>query len=154
MLKFSPDSGRKPRRPKLEAVGLDADDTLWRNEKFFRIAHELFASLPGDCAEPDDPGQKLLDVEISNLKLHGFGAKSFTLSMIESALAVADDRVPATIAQKILEAGKEWMSYPAELIPGAREAIEKLAGSVRLPLLTKGDLFDQERKLAQSGLRE
>ena len=66
--------------------------------KVFPIAHELFASLPGDCAEPDDLGQKLLDVEISNLKLHGFGAKSFTLSMIETALAVADDRVPAAIA--------------------------------------------------------
>ena len=32
------------------------------------------------------------------------------------------------------------------------ETLEALAGEYRLVLITKGDLFDQERKLAQSGL--
>ncbi|TGS53358.1 HAD family hydrolase, partial [Mesorhizobium sp. M1D.F.Ca.ET.183.01.1.1] len=41
---------------------------------------------------------------------------------------------------------------PIEPLPHARETVERLAGSYRLVLITKGDLFDQERKLAQSGL--
>src|SRR5690606_16926129 len=37
-------------------------------------------------------------------------------------------------------------------LPHARETLERLAGTYRIILITKGDLFDQERKLAASGL--
>ena len=147
-------AGWRSKRPNLEAIGFDADDTLWQNEKFFRIAQDRFTALLSDYAEPEVLGKKLLETEISNLKLYGFGAKSFTLSMIETALQVTGQLVPGEIAKEILEAGKKLKSYPVELIPGAREAVESLAGSLKVILVTKGDLFDQERKLAQSGLRE
>ena len=39
-------------------------------------------------------------------------------------------------------------------MPHARATLEQLSGNYRLILITKGDLFDQERKLAQSGLGE
>ena len=146
--------GQSLRLPSLAIVGIDADDTLWQNEKFFRIAQDRFTALLADFAEPQILEQKLLETEISNLELYGFGAKSFTLSMIETALKVTGNRVPAEIVQSILEAGKELKSYPIELIPGAGEAVERLAGRVRLILFTKGDLFDQERKVARSGLGE
>ena len=74
--------------------------------------------------------------------------------MIETALEVTDRRVPASVIGEILEAGRAMLSQPAEPLPHAREAIEKLAGRYRLILITKGDLFDQERKVAQSGLAE
>ena len=44
------------------------------------------------------------------------------------------------------------LRHPVETLPHARETLEVLAGSYRLILITKGDLFDQERKLAASGL--
>jgi putative hydrolase of the HAD superfamily len=37
-------------------------------------------------------------------------------------------------------------------MPHVQETLEMLAGNYLLVLITKGDLFDQERKLAQSGL--
>ena len=147
-------AGSSSRRPNLAAIGFDADDTLWQNEKFFRIAQDRFFALLSDYAEPEILEKKLLETEISNLSLYGFGAKSFTLSMIETAVEVTGHLVPQEIVKKILEAGKELKSYPVELIPGAQEAVERLAGRVKVILVTKGDLFDQERKLAQSGLRE
>jgi putative hydrolase of the HAD superfamily len=39
-------------------------------------------------------------------------------------------------------------------LPHARATLEELSADYRLILITKGDLFDQERKLAQSGLGE
>jgi putative hydrolase of the HAD superfamily len=46
------------------------------------------------------------------------------------------------------------LSHPVETLPGVRETLEELTQSHRLVLITKGDLFDQERKLAASGLGE
>ncbi|HEX9857540.1 MAG TPA: HAD family hydrolase, partial [Paracoccaceae bacterium] len=46
----------------------------------------------------------------------------------------------------------EMLEHPIELLPHAREAVTALAAEYRVLLITKGDLLDQERKLAQSGL--
>ncbi len=62
--------------------------------------------------------------------------------------------MPASVIGEILGAGRAMLSHPVETLPYAREALEALAGSYRIILITKGDLFDQERKLAQSGLGE
>ncbi|TJW28769.1 MAG: HAD family hydrolase, partial [Mesorhizobium sp.] len=59
---------------------------------------------------------------------------------------------PASVIAEILAAGREMLGHPIEALPHARETVEKLADAYRLVLITKGDLFDQERKLAQSGL--
>ncbi|RUX99845.1 HAD family hydrolase, partial [Mesorhizobium sp. M7A.F.Ca.US.005.03.2.1] len=84
--------------------------------------------------------------------VYGFGIKGFTLSMIETAIEVTQGRVPGSVIAEILDAGREMLSHPIEALPHARETVEKLAGAFRLVLITKGDLFDQERKLAGSGL--
>ncbi len=44
------------------------------------------------------------------------------------------------------------MRHPIELLPGVRETLPQLAAHSRLVLVTKGDLFHQESKLAASGL--
>ena len=136
----------------ISTVGLDADDTLWHNERLFQLTQARFAELLGDHAEPGRLMERLLDAERRNLGHYGFGVKGFTLSMIETALEVTDNTVPGEVIRAIVEAGQEMLSHPVELLPGAAEAIEALAGRVRLVLITKGDLLDQERKLAQSGL--
>jgi putative hydrolase of the HAD superfamily len=138
----------------LTAIGFDADDTLWQNEQFFRFTEERFKALLGDYADAEQTGERLLETERRNLQRYGFGIKGFTLSMIETAIEVTEGRVPAEVIGKILEAGREMLSHPVETLPHARETLEALAGDYRIVLITKGDLFDQERKLAQSGLGE
>ena len=91
---------------------------------------------------------------LRNVGHYGFGIKSFTLSMVETAIEVTEGRAPAQVISEILAAGREMAKHPVETLPHARETLEALADRYRLVLITKGDLFDQERKIAQSGLGE
>ncbi|MFM7656826.1 MAG: HAD family hydrolase [Paracoccaceae bacterium] len=95
---------------------------------------------------------RLLAAERRNLGHYGFGVKGFTLSMIETAIEVSQGRVPASVIGEILAAGREMLEHPVELLPHARATVTALAAEYRVVLITKGDLLDQERKLAQSGL--
>lgn len=137
---------------KLSTIGFDADDTLWHNERFFRLTEDRFAELLADHAQADGLKERLLDVERRNLRLYGFGIKGFVLSMVETAIEVTDGNVPAGVIEEILSAGRDMLTHPVEILPQVRETLDRLAGAYRLLLITKGDLFDQERKLAESGL--
>ncbi|MBI1775961.1 MAG: HAD family hydrolase [Proteobacteria bacterium] len=140
--------------PQLSAIGFDADDTLWHNERFFKLTEARFATLLAEHAEADDIARKLLESERRNLQFYGYGIKGFTLSMIETAIEVTQGHVPASVIGEILAVGRDMLGHPVETFPYVRETLEELAGSYRILLITKGDLFDQERKLAQSGLGE
>ncbi len=137
---------------KLQIIGFDADDTLWHNETFFRITQARFAELLQDFTEPDHLMDRLLAAEKRNLGRYGFGIKGFMLSMIETAIEVTDTAVPASVIAAILEEGQEMLAHPVDLLPHAEDCVGQLAESHKIVLITKGDLLDQERKLAQSGL--
>jgi putative hydrolase of the HAD superfamily len=137
---------------RLSTIGFDADDTLWQNEELFRLTARRFAALIADHGEPERISRRLLETEKRNLRIYGFGIKGFTLSMIETAIELTEGRVSAGVIGEILAAGHEMLAHPVETLPHARDTLERLAGRYRLVLITKGDLFDQERKLAQSGL--
>ncbi len=137
---------------RLTCIGFDADDTLWENEQFFRLTEARFGEFLSEFADPAHLSERLHAAEMRNLRHYGFGIKGFTLSMIETAIEVTEGRVPAMVLQQILDAGRELLSHPIELLPHARAAVEWAAGARKVVLVTKGDLFDQERKLAQSGL--
>ena len=136
----------------LTTIGFDADDTLWQNEAFFRLTQDRFAALLADHADPSHLAERLEAAERRNLGHYGFGVKGFTLSMIETAIEATDARVPAAVIAEIIAAGREMLEHPIQLLPQAREAVTSLATDYRVILITKGDLLDQERKLAQSGL--
>jgi len=136
----------------LTTIGFDADDTLWQNESFFRLTQERFVDALAHYADAERLHDRLLAAERRNLGHYGFGVKGFTLSMIETAIEVTDARVPARILGDILAAGREMLEHPIELLPHARTAVTALAKDYRVLLITKGDLLDQERKLAHSGL--
>ncbi|OZB15390.1 MAG: HAD family hydrolase [Rhodobacterales bacterium 34-62-10] len=136
----------------LTTIGFDADDTLWQNERFFRLTQDRFAELLRDHADPDQLMARLLAAERRNLGHYGFGIKGFVLSMIETAIEVTEQQVPAAVIAELIAAGQEMLRHPIELLPHARDAVESVAGTHRVLLITKGDLLDQERKLAQSGL--
>ena len=138
----------------ITTVGLDADDTLWHNETIFRLTQARFAALLADHADEAAMGARLAEVERRNLRLYGYGVKGFTLSMIETAMELCDGEAPAHVVREILAAGREMLAHPVETLPGVDEALAELAERYRLVLVTKGDLLDQERKLAASGLGE
>lgn len=136
----------------LSLIGVDADDTLWHNEPVFRLTHQRFNELLADYGDADALEARLAEVERRNLKTYGYGAKGFTLSMLETALEVSEAKAPAATLKEILFAGREMMTHPHETLPGVEAALEQLAKRARLILITKGDLFHQEMKLAASGL--
>lgn len=138
----------------LTTIGFDADDTLWQNERFFRLTQDRFAELLSGHTDPDHLMDRLLEAERRNVGHYGFGIKGFVLSMIETAIEVTEQRVPASVIAELIAAGQDMLGHPIELLPHAREAVEAVANTHRVILITKGDLLDQERKLAQSGLGE
>ncbi len=133
-------------------VGLDADDTLWHNETIFRLSQKRFAELLADHAEEPVMMDRLAQVERRNLRLYGYGVKGFTLSMLETAMELCDGSAPPHIVREILAAGREMLVHPVETLPGVDETVAELSTRYRLILITKGDLMDQERKLAASRL--
>ncbi len=138
----------------IATLGLDADDTLWHNERHFQLTQTRFFELLADHAETDQLAARLLAAERRNIGHYGFGVKGFVLSMIETAIEVTDGRVPAPVIAELLACGRQMLAEPIELLPGVADTLDRLAGRYRLVLITKGDLLDQERKLAQSGLGE
>ncbi len=133
-------------------VGLDADDTLWHNERFFTVTTAQFAALLADYADPDDLGDRLLATERRNLARYGFGIKGYVLSMIETAIEITDAQVPTTVIAELISLGREMLAHPIDLLPQVQTTVETLANSAHLILITKGDLLHQEQKLAHSGL--
>ncbi len=136
----------------LTTVGLDADDTLWHNETLFRLTHERFVALLAEHGDAESIEGRLLEVERRNLRLYGYGVKGFVLSMVETAMELTAGGDATPVIREILAAGREMLGHPVEPLPGVAEAVAELSDRYRLVLITKGDLIDQERKLAASGL--
>ena len=136
----------------ITTVGLDADDTLWHNETIFRLTHARFVDLLADHGDEPTIEARLAETEQRNLRLYGYGVKGFTLSMIETAMELTNGEAPPHVVREILAAGREMLAHPVETLPGVDEVVSELAEHYRLVLITKGDLLDQERKLAASGL--
>lgn len=136
----------------INLICIDADDTLWHNMRFFHETQDALVRMLEPFADAGIARSALEACEIRNLGLFGYGAKAFTLSMIETALDLGGDEVPATVIRQILEAGKALHAHPVELFDGIEDTLAALAERARLVLVTKGDLFHQEAKLAASGL--
>ena len=138
----------------LSTIAFDADDTLWHSERVFRLTEERFAALLAEYVESDGLSQRLLETEKRNLQYYGFGRKGFVLSMIETAIDVTDGKVPTAILKDLIDLGRDMAAHPIEILPDVRETLEAVAERYRILLITKGDLLDQEQKLARSGLGE
>jgi putative hydrolase of the HAD superfamily len=138
----------------LKLILLDADDTLWHNMRYFDQAERAFADMLAPLVEAGMARELLARTEARNLASYGYGAKSFTLSLIETAIEIGGDALPISTIRDILAAGRELLSHPVELLANVQETIEALSQLGELVLVTKGDLLHQEMKLAASGLGE
>lgn len=133
-------------------LAFDADDTLWHNETHYAETQEAFRALLRAYHDDAWIDARLHDTEMRNLGRYGYGIKGFTLSMIETALELTERRLDGAGIQKVLDLGKAMLDKPVEPLPGVVDVLQNLAGAFDLMVITKGDLFDQEIKLAKSGL--
>lgn len=136
----------------IKVIAFDADDTLWINEPYFREIEIEFCQLLEDYLPQHTVARELLQTEVKNLPLYGYGIKGFTLSMIETALNVSERTIDVKVMDKILDYGKALLARPIELLEGVEEVLASLKEQYRLVVATKGDLLDQERKLRNSGI--
>jgi len=133
-------------------LAFDADDTLWHNENHYAETQEAFRALLRPFHDDAWIDARLHETEMRNLSRYGYGIKGFTLSMIETALELTEDRLDGSGFRKVLELGQAMLDKPVEPLPGVAEVLAEVDGTYDLMLITKGDLFDQEAKLAKSGL--
>lgn len=140
----------------IELVGFDGDDTLWHSEGFYRHAGAEYERILGGWIDLADAQvrARMLAAERRNLALFGYGAKSMTLSMVETAVELTGEKISARDIHRIVALGKAVLDHPVELLPGMREAVETVAARHPVILITKGDLHHQERKIARCGLGE
>jgi putative hydrolase of the HAD superfamily len=138
----------------IDVVGIDGDDTLWHSEGHYDLTQQRYCELLAPWVDPESVSTALLDTERRNLALFGYGVKGFTLSMIETALTITEHRIDGAHMEKIVSLGKELLAHPVELLEGVAETLDVLAEHHRLVLITKGDLFHQESKVAASGVAE
>lgn len=138
----------------IQVIAFDADDTLWSNEPFFKEVEHRYATLLEAYGNETEIYAELFRTEMDNLERYGYGAKGFTLSMIETALRVSKGQVHNSTLEEILRLGKSLLDMPIQLLPGVEETLQQLSGKYKLVVATKGDLLDQQRKLQRSGLTE
>lgn len=137
---------------RIQVIAFDADDTLWDNETYFQQAEAEYCRLLAHALPADGVSRELLATETRNVPLYGYGAKSFTLSMIEAALRITRGQADGHTVARILALGKTLLDMPVQPLPGVERTLRQLHGRYTLAVATKGDLLDQQRKLARSGL--
>lgn len=136
-----------------QLIAFDADDTLWPNQPHFDHVERELCAILAQCGDAAHIGGQLYAVQRRNMHLFGYGAKSLMLTMVETAIQLTDGAVTGREIQQLLDLGKRLLDFPIEPLPGVVEVLSELTRrGERLMVLTKGDLFDQESKLARSGL--
>jgi putative hydrolase of the HAD superfamily len=136
-----------------DAIGFDADDTLWFSEDTFRHNENRFVDLVSPYAPTGiDIKSALVATERVNISTYGYGVKSFGLSAIEAAISITNGTVPVGVLQEILRGVREHLTEPVRLFEGVADVLSKVAQTHRVVLITKGDLVHQTRKVDTSGL--
>jgi len=135
-------------------IAFDADDTLWENEKYYHEGQNLLAKILAPYHPAEVVETELLKTETSNMSWYGYGIKAFGLSMIETAIRLSNGAVGSSEINALILHLRSMLEQPADLLPGVLETLVILHSDYRLMVITKGDLLDQERKLANSRLED
>lgn len=138
----------------IDVIAFDADDTLWHNEPLYSEVQERFMQIVAPYCDHCEIHSRLYETEIRNLEHYGYGIKAFMLSLIETAIEVTEARIPAREISQIIMLGRKMLTADIDLLDHVAETIPALAQSYPLMLITKGDLLDQQAKVARSGLGE
>ena len=94
---------------KFNTIGFDADDTLWINQPNYDEIENDYCNLLSKYLSEDEISEELYKTEMQNLSLYGYGAKSFMLSMIETAINITNNKISQHIADRNLPQAA-WMA--------------------------------------------
>lgn len=133
-------------------IAFDADDTLWENEIYYRQGRQVFDKIMDRYQVPAPDRSRLDELEIENLKLYGYGAVGFAISMVEAGMQLTDGRLEAEEVAELLGVAKTIITTRVELMPSAHQVVSELSQEYPLMLITKGALVHQQAKIDQSGL--
>ena len=135
-------------------IAFDADDTLWKNEEEYLRGRQVFLQILADYDIDQDALDRVDEFEVENIQYYGYGVMSFALSMIEMAIELTGERIHPGDIRKLLNLAKAMLTAEVEVFDGVRQLLEEISKEYPLMLITKGDLFHQQRKLEASGLAE
>lgn len=136
-----------------DIIAFDADDTLWHNETLYTAALDGLKLLLASYAPPEQVAHTLFETEMRNLAYYGYGIKSYALSMIETAIEVSAGKMDGQGVLQVIGLARDMLDAEIQLFDHALQVITRLSAVYPLMLITKGDLLDQQRKLARSGLK-
>ena len=137
---------------RFSTIFLDADDTLWENERYFRAAEADFTELLADYTSPDGVQQMLWEKQEENIPLFGYGSKTYMIGMTDAAMELCGGHLPDDIYYGVKKIITDLAFHELEIIEGVEETLKALQGKYRLIVATKGDLPEQMGKFRSSGL--
>lgn len=139
---------------KPDVIAFDADDTLWHTEQLFQDVQNRLYEMMSAYASVEEVQAHFHDMEMTNVRLFGYGVKGFTLSMVESAIEISNQKISATHIHEIVMLGKRILDAPLDLFAHVEDVLIELKKNHRLFLITKGDVLDQRNKIEKSGLEK
>jgi putative hydrolase of the HAD superfamily len=132
---------------------IDADDTLWENNIYFERALTDFISfLEHKEMTPAEVRNVINEVERENIKLHGYGLKSFTRALIAAFERLSVEPITEAVHTVITGFAQQIAEHSIELISGVAETLDYLSLRHSLYVVTKGDGAEQRRKVELSGI--
>lgn len=138
-----------------QSLIFDADDTLWENNIYFEDAFEQFCSyLSHSSLSPRQIREVLDEIELANIKIHGYGSVNFARNLSECYRRLAEREISDDDLKVVKDYAYAILQKPIELLPGVLETIEDLSSRHDMTLFTKGDPEEQKLKLDRSGLRD
>ena len=136
----------------IDVIAFDADDTLWHNETQYTYGKERFGQLLASYQDPEKIMRRLDVIEMENVQTYGYGIKSFSLSMVEAAVGITNGQVQGDEIQAIIDLSKDLLEMQMVLFDQVEETLAVLSAEYDLLMITKGDTFEQERKIERTGL--
>jgi putative hydrolase of the HAD superfamily len=132
---------------------IDADDTLWENNVYFEQAFAEFVDFLDHSTLSGAQIRAILDeIELANIRVHGYGTENFGRNMTECYLRLSERQIREEDLDRVMSIAWRILDHPVELIDGVADTLAYLAGRHDLTLFTKGHPEEQKLKIDRSGL--
>ena len=132
---------------------IDADDTLWENNIYFEDAFDEFVDFLGHSSMSAAEIRVVLDeIEIANIKIHGYGAANFARGLAQCYKRLVEGEIRRDDLATVMSFAERILDCPMQLIEGVVPTLEYLATRHELTLFTKGHPEEQKLKIDRSGL--
>lgn len=130
---------------------IDADDTLWENEQYFRDAEAEFARTFAPDMTVEDVQGILWEKQEEYIPWFGYGSKTYFMGMT-AAVTEMKGSVDAAALTKIKEIIIRLANHEVKPLEGVEETLSELSRHYSLVLATKGETLEQKSKIKASGL--